>query len=176
MAAVVLSLSLVGCSEDPVPNPLPPLPTASPSPSVVAAPSPPPEALAETPQGAAAFAEYYFDVVNAASLSANASPLRNLSSSDCGGCQNIIQAIEAPATPGETVDGGLFDVLFAEAPPAQEGVVPVELQYVITALRVLGDQGEVLRSKPRSEPISAQLFLQRTAGTWSVRSFVNTEG
>lgn len=169
-----LAVPLVGCGPDPDgPTRLPPVESSSPSPVALPLPS---EAAAETPQGAAAFAEYYFEVVNAGLQSGDASAVQRLSDPGCGGCVNLIGAIEEDPQPGERIEGGLFELAFAEAAPAEEGVIAVDLRYSVSALRVLDDDGRVLREKPASTSLDAQLFLKRAQEGWIVRGFENVEG
>lgn len=172
MAAVVAGLALVACSSDPEPDPLPPVPTSSPSPVVLPLPS---EAAAATPQGAAAFARYYFDLINQGLTSGNASQARAVSDSGCGGCQNLIGAIEEEPTPGERIQGGLFKILSAESPPLEAGTVIVELQYSVSEVQVLDVNGGTLRTTPASGPSNGQIRLKRTGQSWMVLGFRGVE-
>ncbi|MCW2680350.1 MAG: hypothetical protein JWM62_1751, partial [Frankiales bacterium] len=113
VAAACLVGLVGGCSSDPKPAPLPPVPSASPAPSALPLPS---EAAAETPQGAAAFARYYMDVITQALSSGDATLLRTLSDADCGGCTNFIGAAEG-GEPGGRIEDARLVVEFAEAPP-----------------------------------------------------------
>jgi hypothetical protein len=173
-AAAVLCavVALAGCSSDPEPRPLPPIETSSPSPVALPLPS---EAAAETPEGAAAFARYFFAVLNRGFAAGDASQVRQLSHPGCGGCDNLIGAIEEEVAPGERIEGGEFSVLFAEAPPVEQGDVIVDLRYALSELRVLDDDGRVLRSTPAEPGIDAQLRLLRGERGWVVRGFRNVE-
>ena len=166
---VLLSSVLAGCSSDPEPRTLPPAP--SPSPTPAAALPVPSEAAAATPQGAAAFAEYYLELMNQAFRTRDAAAVRAVSDPDCGGCSNLIGAIEAPATAGERVEGGEYQVQFTEAPPVQNGDVIVELRYSLTELRVVADDGRVLERKPAVEDVDAQMRLLRRGPSWVVAGF-----
>ena len=171
LTALCVAAALAGCSDDPEPRTLPPLASASPSPSVVPMPS---EAAAETPEGAAAFARYYFDVVvNAGFATGDAALLRSVSHPDCDGCNNLIQAVEEEVAPGERIEGGIFEVVFSEAPPVEAGDVIVDLRYGVSELRVLDSDGKVLRRTPADLGIDAQLRLVRQGRGWIVRGFRN---
>ncbi|MEX2290415.1 MAG: DUF6318 family protein [Mycobacteriales bacterium] len=155
-AALVMSTAVVACSSDPAPSPLPVLPTSSPTPSAL---SVPPEALAETPHGAAAFTRYFFDLLNQAFDNADASAVRRISDSACGGCNNLIEAIEQEPIPGERVEGGDFQVVFAEAPPVEDGEVVVDLRYALAEGRVVAGDGRIREVTPANPGIDAQLRL-----------------
>ena len=171
VAALTVSVALAGCSDDPEPRTLPPVESASPTPSVVPMPS---EAAAETPEGAAAFARYFFDVVvNDGFSDSDSTRLRVLSHPECGGCNNLIEAVEEDVAPGERIEGGLFDVIFAEAPPVEAGDVIVDLRYAVSELRVLDEDGKVVRRTPAEAAIDAQLRLIRRGSGWVVRGFRN---
>ena len=161
-------VALVGCSDDPEPRTLPPVPSASPSPSVVPMPS---EAAAETPEGAAAFARYFFAVVNAGLESGDAGHLRKISSPDCGGCRSLASAIEEEPSAGERIVGGLFDVLSAESPPVDAGDVIVEVSYAVSEIKVYGSDGAILRSTAAVPRTNGQVRLLRNGQGWIVQGF-----
>jgi hypothetical protein len=168
VVAVCVSAALAGCSAEAEPEPLPS--AAAPSPTSVALPVPA-EATPETAQGAAAFARYYLELVNRALDRADASAVERVSDPGCGGCRNLIRAIEEAPTPGERVEGGYFEVIFSEAPPVENGDVIVEVRYRVSALRVYGGDGAVLRTKAATEPVDAQMRLVRRSGAWIVQGF-----
>ena len=173
LVAVCASVALAGCTEEAAaPPPLPSAARSSPTP--VALPVPP-EATPETPQGAAAFARYYFDLVNEAFDAGDATAVRGLSDPGCDGCNNLIKAIEKEDKPGERIEGGDFEVLFAESPPVEDGDVIVDLRYGVSELRVVGEDGQILRTTPAEPGIDAQLRLMREGQLWMVRGFRNVE-
>lgn len=171
-AALAVGVLLAACSSDPEPDPLPPAPSVSPTPVVLPLPS---EAAAETPQGAAAFARYYFDVLNRAFASGDATQVRQLSHPGCDACNNLIGAIEEEPDPQERIEGGDYRIVFAESPPAEAGDVVVEVRYSLTEVRVLRPDGAVVRTKPAEPGIDAQLRLIRRGSSWIVRGFRNVE-
>lgn len=168
LAAAAVAALLVGCSSEPEPEPLPPVPTTSPTPVVLPLPS---AAAAATPQGAAAFARYYLALMNQAFRNGDAAAVRRLSDPGCGGCSNLIGAIEQPPPAGETVAGGEYEVQFAEAPPVENGDVIVELRYSLSELRVLGTDGQLLETKPAVRDVDAQMRLLRRGDSWIVAGF-----
>lgn len=160
----------MACSADPEPEPLPPVPSVSPTPLVLPLPS---EAAAATPQGAAAFTRYYFDAVNQAFAAGDASQVRVLSDPGCDACNNLARAIEEEPAPGERIEGGDYQIVFAESPPTDNGDVVVEIRYALTAVRVLAADGRVIRTKPEVSAVDAQVRLIRNGGSWVVRGFRN---
>jgi hypothetical protein len=170
-AAAVLTVALlVGCSSEPEPQPLPPLPSAAPS----ASPLPlPPEAAAETPQGAAAFTRYYFDALNAAFATGDATQVKILSHPECDACNELISAIREEPAAGERISGGDYRVLFAESPPVASGDVVVEVRYALTEARVTRPDGSLIRTTAANPGINAQVRLIRQGTGWIVRGFRN---
>lgn len=168
MTALVLAGALSGCSEDTQAKPLPPLPSATPT--VAAAPSPPPEAMAETAQGASAFTKYYFGVlINAAYASKDTAQVAALSAPECGSCANVVEDIERLERAGLSVDGQRFKLAFAEAPPADsDGTIVVDFRYTSDPYVETDGAGKVVRRLPAQVEQDAQVKLGRSANAWVV--------
>lgn len=169
-AALVISTVLVACSNDPAPSPLPVLPTASPTPTAL---SVPPEALAETPHGAAAFTRYYFaQVVNEAYTALEPSMVRELSAAECGSCANIVSDIERLREAGLRVEGLRFKIAFAEAPPADpDGSIIVDFRFSSDPYVEQDENGATLRQEPAQTNQDAQVKLvPRPSGGWIVEA------
>ena len=133
---------------------------------------PPAEALAETPQGASAFARYWLALVQDALARGDASALRAVSDAGCGGCTNLISAAES-GEPGETVRGAGFTVEFAEAPPLANGETTVVLRYSRAAGELVKADGTSSAIAPEG-PIDAEMRIVRAAGGWKVLGFRGT--
>lgn len=161
-------LAVVACSSEEEPEPLPPVaaPSASPTPPAI-----PSEAVPDTPQGAAAFARFYLELLNQAFAEGDATTVRALSDPGCGTCMNLIGAIEEKPSLGERVEGGDYEVVFAEAPPVEAGDVIVDVRYSLTEVRVYGPDGALLRSTPAQTNIDSQIRLLRGADAWFVAGF-----
>lgn len=168
LTALCVMAALVGCSDDPEPRTLPPVASVSPSPSVVAMPA---EAAAETPEGAAAFARYWIEVLEGALATGDAAHLRRLSDEGCSSCSNLIGAVEDVDTQGQLVRDAQFTVDFAESPPIEAGEVVVELRYRRGAGELLDAEGEVVASIAPEGPITAQMRLERRGPSWVVMGF-----
>ncbi len=163
---------LAGCSADAEPKALPPVQSISPTAVVLALP---PEATPASAQGAASFTRFYFELLNQAFSTGDATQVRDFSDPACDACNNLIGAIEEEPKPGERIEGGDYRILFAESPPAEGGDVVVELRYALAGARVLGPDGMVIRSTPPNPGIDAQLRLVRRGSTWVVRGFRNVK-
>jgi len=176
--AAVLALTaaalLAGCSGDPEPAPtaLPPLPSASPSPSSSppsASPVPlPTEARAATPQGAAAFARYFYATLNAAYDSLDNRQLLTLVDPGCRTCANYVRDIAAAHAKGERFQGGGFKVRFAEAPAFSGSLVVVDVTYDAAALTIYNRDRGVRRRLPSQTNLQTGVQLQRRADGWRV--------
>jgi len=168
---LLASLLLPACSGGENPNVLPPIATAT---SAAPAPTPlavPPEARAESSEGASAFVRFYLGEMNRGFATGDASDVRILSSADCAGCTNLIQLIEAGEEGAERFEGGDYAVTSVASPETVNGEVTALVTYDLTAVRVTDDQGQVLRETPRKERLSATISMSRSAGSWSVVEF-----
>ena len=173
-ATLALAVVLTGCSsKEKAPSVLPPVPSASPS---LAPLSPPPEAAAETSEGASAFARYYMEVLGRATQTADAAQLRSLSDSGCGGCQNLIAAVEEARANGQRVREADFRVLFAVAPLVQGGDVIVDMRYERLAGQLVDDEGRVVSAITAERAVDSQMRLMRRNNGWVVLGFRTVEG
>jgi hypothetical protein len=136
----LLVAAVAGCSGgDPEVVVLPPLPeiTARPTPSA----TPTPDALASaataaTPQGAAAFARYYYEkVVAEALVTLDSGAMRRHSASTCEVCRLQAEAVDRERKTGHRYAGGRIIVRAAEAAPPADGRVAVALVYDAAELR-----------------------------------------
>ena len=172
LGVTCLVVTLASCSADAEqPRTLPPAPSASPSAAAVL--PVPPEATPETAQGAAAFARFWLEVVEAALATGDSTQLRELSDDGCGGCNNLIDAAEG-GEPGETIRGAEFTVAFAEAPPLEEGETIVTLRYSRAEGELVGPDGTVATPIAAEGPVDAEMRLRRDGTSWIVLGFRGT--
>jgi hypothetical protein len=128
-------------------------------------------AQSATAQGASAFARHYLGVLQEAIATADAGELQRLSNAGCGGCRNLITAVETANRRGERVRGGEFVVQFAEAPlPTPDGVI-VDVRYLRRSGVLLGSGGNVVEQFSAEGPVDAQLRLRRAGANWEVLGF-----
>ena len=173
---VGLTLVLSGCSGSTSDQPkvLPPVVTPSASPSVAPTVSAgpvvvPSAAAAATPQGAAAFVRFFIDEVSASFAHADSSRVKRLSEASCDTCRSYEKAADELHRDGQRVLPASLRVLSAEAPPAENGYVFVDLiaeqpkrELVDSANRVV----ESLASIPR---VHLTVVLHRVSQSWLVR-------
>jgi hypothetical protein len=169
-AVALVAAALVGCSAEADPTPLPPAPLLSPTPQALPVPS---EALATTPEAASVFARYYLDLVNQAFEIGDATAVRAVSHSECDACNNLIAAIERPDSPGQTSEGGDYEVLFAATPGGQGEDVIVDVRYALAEGIVRDGSGAVIKRVPANPGVDAQMRLVRGETGWMVRGFRN---
>ena len=168
---LALPLVLGGCTSDDGKKPtvLPSLAPPAVSPSAVPVPSVPPEASAETAQGAAAFARHYMDVLSQSLQAADPEPVVALSDAGCGGCQNLIGAIREERKQNQRINGAAFRVIFAEAPPVQAGEVVLDLRYErLSGQLVEAGTGRVIEDIRPEPAIDAQMRLRKSPTGWAV--------
>ena len=167
---VVLVLLLGACSgsSDPKVLPLPTLSsTASPSPTPLVVPS---AAVVASPQGAAAFSRYYFSVLNQAFRNRESAGLRELSNEACTTCSALARAVDELATKRQTLVGGAYTVISAEAPPLEGGQVVVDVVYSRTAATTLNEARDVVGRGRAETRTDLSLGLRRTSLAWKVVS------
>ena len=167
--------ALAACSEEAAaPPPLPSAETTSPTPFALPVP---PEATPETPQGAAAFARYYFgDVVNAAYDRLDPEPVAALSASECNSCANILKDVVRLREAGLRVAGDRFKILFAEAsPPDPDGSIIVDFRFSSDPYVEKDASGKQVREEPAQKDQDAQAKLIRRGDGWVVTAIRTVE-
>ena len=124
VVAVTLAV-VVGCSsEDPpasLPSSAPPstteaAPTSSTAPTTpttataTGAPTVPAAAQQQTPDGAAAFVQHWFDTLNYAYAAMDTEPFLESSADSCLTCAALARTVESVASRGNLIDGGQISV------------------------------------------------------------------
>jgi hypothetical protein len=169
-AALVLTVVLVGCTEDEDPPVTLPTVTAEPTPTATVPPLPP-EAKGDDNLAAAEFAKYYLNLVALSFQMADPQPLREHSFEGCGGCDNLIEAIEELRAVGHRVDGGDYSFVSVVAPQSDEGDFAVLIDYTRAASRVLGEGGDVVSSEPEVPATTSQMRVVREGERWVVYGY-----
>ncbi len=161
---------MAGCAGDGgSPSTLPTL-TAS-APSTTTPTSTPTGFAAPTPEGAAAFARHWIDVLNIAAASGRTTELRKLGAPGCRACDAFAESIDAIWKNG-SIQGGVFKVRFAEAPKVTAtATVGVFLQYSVSSTKHLDRQARVVKSVPARSNITSEMVLARSGPNWLVREF-----
>ncbi|HVE64723.1 MAG TPA: DUF6318 family protein [Mycobacteriales bacterium] len=165
---VVSALTTAGCSGDDSPGPavLASL-SAEPSPSrlVSAVPS------ALTPQGAADFARYFFQVLDAAYNTGDTSTLEAISAPGCKVCDRYISSIKEIYGRGGRYKGEETSVVFAEAPAFEGDVASVEVIVTFPPQMELAPDGSVASTSPGRTRATGELSLRKSRTAWSVIDF-----
>lgn len=184
-----LCLALVSCSSSPG-NPAPraaPTPTApsltgpTPTPSATgvvsatptAAPPPvvvPSNARPATPQGAAAFARYYFQQVSRAFTRADGTALTELSDPACGTCRNYIAAAASLRQRAQHVDGDVIQVVNVESPPVTGAYAFVTVSALVPAHRIVRNDRSLVEALPAGGKLQMILVLHATPIGWRARA------
>lgn len=94
--------------------------------------------------------------------------LRAMSDPGCGGCNNLLRAIEDARAAGERTIGGQFRLLTAAAPAVDAGETIVEMRYSRDPAVVVNMSGEQVAQIPADPPLNAQMRLRLQGTTWRV--------
>ncbi|MFC3688532.1 DUF6318 family protein [Aquipuribacter hungaricus] len=131
-----------------------------PSDGPVTAPVLPELATQQTPEGAVAFTQWWFDTLNYATATGDTAGLRAASDPGCGTCQNYIEEIDAAYGAGGAIEGGLFTVRVDPAGAIQDLGVRLAVYADSQAMQVFDDQGAVTGSfEPDSAVITFTALL-----------------
>lgn len=106
---IALAFALTACSSDPQPREPEPSSTAQPS-STATPPAMPAQASEDSPEGAAAFVNYWVKVSNYAAATGDVSELSRISSPDCTGCQKYIDLYRDTYEAGGYFKGGDWEL------------------------------------------------------------------
>jgi hypothetical protein len=185
VSAFVLTGALVGCSGDErEPSTLPPLPSAKAPSAPPSAPTSTPgalspasaeplpsEAQAPTPAGAAAFARYFFEQVNAAYTLGRPELIANLSDDGCGSCASVAKDVARLVGVGHSVDGQRYKLSVAEAAPADaEGRVVVDFRFDADPYIERDARKRIVREFPSEPSQDGQVALAQQGGQWLVQA------
>lgn len=187
-AGVALLLASSACSggtdEDPTQPSFIPVPsTTEPEPSATSsaepsadptataealvAPELPAVATEETPEGAAAFAEWWFETLNYATATGDTEQLRAGFVDPCGTCENFATQAEEAYASGGAIRGGSIDVRVDVPPQLEEGGVTLAIFVDAEAGEVINAEGEVTETMTAEELASAMVVVF-VDGRWAV--------
>ena len=170
-----MTVVLSGCtSGEGDPTVLPPVPSAS---STSAPLQVPPEATADTAQGAAAFARFFFAEINRAYSERDPEFVRRLAASECGSCAAVATDIERLQRADHQVAGRRYIVSSAEAsPPGVDGRVIVDFRFTDDPYVERDDAKKIVKDFPAQGVQDGQAMLMRVSDEWRVSAIrlVNT--
>ncbi len=170
---LLVALLVTGCGGDSEqPAALPPVvttqtPTTAPSPTTAPVPT---EALAETPQGAAQFARFFYAEVERAFAEKDPSIVERLSAPDCGACDRFTSSITSLRDNGGRVTDVIYDIKVAEAPATDRATALVTVIYDSPAIQGFDAQGNQVREEPAVTDFQEQIELIRTPDGWRVQT------
>ena len=181
LAVALGGLGVAGCTngkDDPTPSPTTstsisvsssPSPSSeSPSPSPSPSVSIPAEAMQQTPEGAVAFLTFYYEQVNKAYATPDATLLPPLSEAECKSCANMQDNVPELLAKGQRYSGRVVDVTALQAVPgAPEGQQMVAFTMHQLAVNVVDQSGSVTDSFPETSG-SLKALLKWRDGQWSV--------
>jgi len=171
-SAVVVAVFAGGCAdEEPAATALPPA-SSAPSASVSSAPSPvavPSAAQAETPQGAAEFARFFYAEVERAYRERDPDVVARLSAPGCEACSRFVDSLASSRDNNERVEGVVYEIRMAEAPARSSSRTVVAVVYDgPEAVRYAAD-GAVITREPAVTSFEEELELIRTGRSWLVQ-------
>ena len=168
-AALLCAVLLAGCSsESERPTTLPPV-SAAPSASASAAASVVPvKAQAETPEGAAAFARFWYEEIGRAFADKDPEIIRRLSAPGCETCGLFVSSLTKLRQNDERTTAVIYDIVFAEAPAIDGSEARVDVVYDSPAIKRYDASGKIIREEPAVEGFAETLVLDRSSGRWLV--------
>ena len=140
-------------------------PSASPSPTAVA-PTMPPEAAERTAAGAEAFVRHWFEVLEYAYATGDASELRQYSAENCASCNRFLERIEGEYARGGSFEGVAVDVVSAAAPPPDDLGALVSAQIMESRAIARDGSGAVVSDTPARGPTGIVFAVEWRDGRW----------
>lgn len=151
------------------------LPTLTPSETAASA-SPsavPSAAIAATPQGAAAFARYFYQQIEQAFAKQDPSLIAALSDASCQTCNNYIRSVTTLRDERQRIEGKLvFTILLAEAPATDGKTARVDVIWSTPANKRYDSAGRLIHSQEPLSRVEETLELRRAGHSWMVQQVV----
>jgi len=162
--SVLLALGTGGCTQDQPDSEVtaptfadtsPQLSEAAPSAPAPTEPSPAPTeaapplpdlAVQQTPEGAVAFTQWWFETLNYATATGDTAGLRAASDPACGTCDSFVLEIENAFTSGGRIEGGLFDVRVDPAGALEPLGVRVPVFADVSATEIMRADGSAIKT------------------------------
>lgn len=126
-------------------------------------PEMPEEALEDSPEGVDAFAEYYLDVWDYASMTGDVAPMRNLGTEACEFCTDMVSGVEELADEGLRADGPGKEVYMVATAYGDEGYLTL-IKFWEGGYSYVDEAGEVEWDLTSRESISLQMIVVDTPG------------
>jgi hypothetical protein len=168
VAVVALTAALTGCSSDAeLPSTLPSLST---TPSAVPTVSPLPSAIsAPTPEGAGAFARFWYQQVELAFATKDPALVEKLSAPGCVACEAFRDSVAQLQRDGGRVEGLRFELRAAETRPLEGNAAVVDVVYDAPETVSYDADGAVDLREPAVRFAEESMRLVRSpSGSWLV--------
>ncbi len=134
------------------------------------APELPAVATEETPEGAAAFAEWWFETLNYATATGDTGELRAAFQEECVTCQGFVGRIDDAYGSNGRIEGGLLDVQ-VESSAVQEGISTMPVLAEAQAGEVLSADGAT-ETVLTAERVNLVIAVAWTGSAWVVGDLV----
>ncbi|HVE64488.1 MAG TPA: DUF6318 family protein, partial [Mycobacteriales bacterium] len=125
-----------------------------------------------TPQGAADFARYFFEVLDAAYNTGDTSTLEAISAPGCKVCDRYISSVKSAYGAGEMFMAGETVVRFAEAPAYTAPVAEVDIVVDFPKVDKRAADGSVAQVAAASKGDRGRMSLTSATGRWQLQEFV----
>lgn len=175
LGLVVPTLSLAGCSDDPVPkvapHESPSVVSESPSPTGPTEPTMPAVAKKHTAAGAEAFVKFYWEMVNYAQASGDLQGLRSLGDENCGACSGGLRFLDRIYEAGGHVRGGKVTVVDVRATKVRGAGQQIAFQVLVSVentRQVVDLPGTKRDQSYPAAKSSIQFIVDPKPGSWSV--------
>lgn len=146
-------------------EPAAPPAASAPSPAVVVVPA---AARAATPEGAAAFARFFYAQITRGFQLRNPALVSDLSLKTCKTCKLYVDSITAVRDMGQRVEGGTFYLTFAVSPQVNNSqAARVDVGWIFNGAVFYGADGAVAERHSRQQQ-EEQVALVRVDGSWRV--------
>ena len=172
VVAVVVSLSGCGGGEPAATalRPVSPVASAAAPTAAVASPVPVPSAAqAETPEGAAEFARFFYAEVERAYEALDPAIVSQLSAPACEACAKFVRTLTITRERGERYVGVAYDLALAEAPADDAPRTVVTIVYDAPPVVLYASDGSVISREPGLQGVEEELELVRGGGSWLVQ-------
>lgn len=146
-------------------------PSAEPTAEALDAPELPAAATEETPEGAAAFAEWWFDTLNYATATGDTDSFRDAFQEECATCQGFAGRVDDAYGSGGRIKGGLLDVAVSRSTAVQDGIVSMPVLADAQAGEVIDADGAT-ETILNPERVNLVVAVAWTGSSWVVGDVV----
>lgn len=150
-------------------------PTVTSTEEIVPEPTMPPEAREQTAEGAAAFAQYYLELVEFAYSTGEVATLESLASPDCEFCEVTTQNISTIYDRGGRIEGVDISISSPVATPPDANGSVVTMLYSETASRAVAADGSTINETPAVAEKAIEIYLLTSGDRWLVFGIGNVE-